>query len=132
MSDIGHIRYLRKTAVLLGFSVPENFRRYSSKTLLRCYNGVGAQWMPGWMRKIFTYICLHLEAAALIHDFEYTRKKKSYGHFTKANLRLAYNACRSRHPVLGAASALLCQLFGWYAYKNGKGASRQWNTLMRS
>ena len=120
MTDIEYIRYLRQTAIALKFSFPPGFKRYNSQRLLRCYNGIGAEWMPDWMRKAVTYICDRLEAAALIHDFEYTHGKKSYWRFTVANVRFAYNACRSRRPVAGLSGAILCQLFGWPAYKNGK------------
>ena len=120
MTDIEYIRYLRQTAVALKFSFPPNFKRYNSKRLLRCYNGVGAEWMPDWLLKIVTFLCDRLEAPALLHDFEFVHGKKSYWRFTVANVRLAYNAAKSRRMLLGIAAAIICQLFGWYAYKNGK------------
>ena len=120
MTDIEYIRYLRQTAVALKFSFPPNFKRYNSKRLLRCYNGVGAEWMPDWLLKIVTFLCDRLEAPALIHDFEYVHGAKSYWRFTVANVRLAYNAAKSRRLLLGIAAAIICPLFGWYAYKHGK------------
>ena len=120
MTDIEYIRYLRQTAVALKFSFPPNFKRYNSKRLLRCYNGVGAEWMPDWLLKIVTFLCDRLEAPALIHDFEYVHGAKSYWRFTVANVRLAYNAAKSRRILLGIAAMIICQLFGWYAYKHGK------------
>ena len=120
MNDIEHIRYLRKSARALKFSFPENFKRCSSKRLSAYYNGVGAGWMPDWMRKTLTFMCRRLEAPALIHDFEFVCGKKSFMNFTSANLRLAYNAAKSRRPFTGIISALICQIFGWSAYKNGK------------
>lgn len=120
MTDIEYIKYLRQKAVALKFSFPPNFKRYNSKRLLRCYNGIGAAWMPKWFRDFVTYIFYRLEAAALLHDFEYTRKKKSYWRFTVANVRLAYNSARSRRLLLGIAAMVVCQLFGWSAYKAGK------------
>lgn len=120
MTDIEYIRYLRQTAIALKFSFPPNFKRYNSKRLLRCYNGVGAEWMPDWLLKVVTFLCDRLEAPALLHDFEFVHGKKSYWRFTVANVRLAYNAAKSRRILLGIAAAIICQLFGWYAYKNGK------------
>lgn len=120
MRDIEYIRYLRQTAIALKFSFPPNFKRYNSKRLLRCYNGVGAEWMPDWLLKTVTFICDRLEAPALLHDFEFVHGKKSYWRFTVANVRLAYNAAKSRRILLGIAAAIICQLFGWYAYKNGR------------
>jgi hypothetical protein len=120
MNDIEYIQYLRKQAVALKFSLPANFKRYNSKRLLRCYNGIGAEWMPAWLRDFVTDIFFILQAAALIHDFEYTHGKKSYWNFTVANVRFAYNAARSHRLVIGIAGALLCQVFGWYAYTHSK------------
>ena len=124
MSDIEYIKYLQQMAIALRFSFPKNFKSYSSKRLIRLYNGVGADWMPKWLRKVTTWLCRLLcdkaEAAVLIHDFEYTRKKTSYWRFTVANVRLTYNAAKSSRPFLGIAAAILCQLFGWGAYKAGK------------
>ena len=120
MTDIEYIKYLRQMAIALKFSFPPSFKGYSSRRLVKLYNGIGAEWMPKALRDLVTYICDRLEAAALLHDFEYTRKKKSYWRFTVANVRLAYNAARSRRPFLGIAAAILCQLFGWGAYKAGR------------
>ena len=120
MSDVEYIKYLRQMAIALNFSFPPDFKRYNSRRLLRCYNGVGAEWMPKWMIKTVTFFCDRIEAAALLHDFEYTHGKKSYWRFTVANVRLAYNAAKSRRLFLGIAAAIICQLSGWYAYINGK------------
>ena len=120
MTNVEHIKYIRQKAIALKFSFPPTFKRYSSKRLVKLYNGIGAEWMPKWFRGFVTYIFYRLEAAALLHDFEFTRKKKSYWRFTVANLRLAYNAARSRRPLLGLGAMVICQIFGWYAYKNGK------------
>ena len=120
MNDIEYIQYLRKQANILKFSFPANFKKSSSKRLLRCYNGIGAEWMPEHIRKFISDIFFTLQAAALIHDFEYTHGKKSYWNFTVANVRFAYNAARSHRLIIGIAGALLCQVFGWYAYTHSK------------
>ena len=72
------------------------------------------------MRRFISYIADRLEAPALLHDFEYTVGKKTYWNFTVANLRLAYNAAKCKRLLLGIAAAIVCQLFGWWAYKSGK------------
>lgn len=124
MTNLAYIKYLRQTAIVLKFSFPKNFKSYSSKRLIRLYNGVGAAWMPSVIRNIITWLCRLLcdkaEAAVLIHDFEFTREAKSYYKFTKANLRLAYNCFRSKRLLVGICAAIICQLFGWSAYKSGK------------
>ena len=120
MTDIEYIKYLRQKAIALKFSFPPNFKRYNSKRLLRCYNGIGAEWMPKWFRNFVTYIWNELEAAALLHDFEYTHGPKSYWRFTVSNIRLAYNAAKSGRPLLGIGAMIVCQLFGWGAYKAGR------------
>ena len=120
MTDIEYVRYLRQTAIALKFSFPPNFKKYNSQRLVKCYNGIGAEWMPKWLRHFVTDVFFILQAPALIHDFEYTHGKKSYRNFTVANVRFAYNSARSRRLLLGVAAAILCQMFGWFAYKNGK------------
>lgn len=120
MDNLEYVRYLRQTAVALKFSFPSNFKKYNSKRLIKCYNGIGAEWMPKAMRDFVTDVFFSLQAPALIHDFEYTHGKKSYWNFTVANVRFAYNAARCHRLLLGVSVATLCQLFGWYAYKNGK------------
>lgn len=118
--DIEYIRYLRQTAIALKFSFPPNFKRYSSARLLRCYNGVGAEWMPKLIVKFLTWFCDRLAAPSLLHDFEFVHGKKSYWRFTVANLRLAYNCAKNRRFFVGVAAAIICQVFGWSAYKYGK------------
>ena len=120
MRDIDYIKYLKLEAVAKHFSFPPGFKRTNSARLCQLYNGIGAEWMPKWMRSLITYIADRLEAPALIHDFEYTIGKKSYWRFTVANVRLAYNSAKCKRPFLGITAAVVCQLFGWWAYKGGK------------
>jgi hypothetical protein len=56
----------------------------------------------------------------MLHDIEYLNPNKSYWNFTKANFRLCYNAFKARHPISGITFAVICQLFGWSAWKEGK------------
>ncbi|MDD3155341.1 MAG: hypothetical protein PHS41_10770 [Victivallaceae bacterium] len=53
------------------------------------------------------------------HDFDFAIGG-SYWKFTIANLRLAYNSCRDGIAFVGIAAAILCQLFGWMAWKEAK------------
>lgn len=120
MRDIEYIDYLRAEGKAKRFNLPDDFCRTTSDKMVKLYNGIGAEWMPKWMRKLVTYICDRLEAPALVHDFEYSTNPKTFRRFTKANLRFAYNAAKCRRPILGLVGAIICQLFGWWAFKNGK------------
>ena len=120
MTDIKHIEHLRKIAAERKFSFPPGFKRCSSEKLLQYYNGIGAEWMPAPTRKILSFLFKNLQAPALLHDFEFSRTRKSFLHFTCANIRLAYNGYRNFAPLSGAAAMLLCQLFGRKAYLAGK------------
>lgn len=120
MDDLMHILTLKQAAVWMKLSLPEGFAECSLLRLFGCYNGVGAQWMPHRMRRLLTEWFSFLAAASLIHDYEFTCLPKSYWNFTKANLRLAYNAAKSGKLLTGSAAAVICQLFGWSAYKPGK------------
>ena len=65
--------------------------------------------------------------AALPHDWEFSQPEKSFRAFTLANLRFAWNSClealdERRPPMIasGVALAVLCQIFGWGGYKQGR------------
>ena len=67
------------------------------------------------------------QAAAFVHDWEYSLPEKSYRAFTAANCRLAANTarealydCRVSLVPAGIAAAVLCQLFGHAAYLRGR------------
>ena len=129
MTDIEYIRYLRQTAIALKFSFPPGFKRYNSDRLLNLYNGVGADWMPKFARRFLSWAFPFLEAPALLHDYEFTHgKKKSYWRFSVANVRLAYNCARNRQLLIGIAAAVICQIFGWSAYRNGSEVISNGNT----
>ena len=61
-----------------------------------------------------------MEAEALIHDIEYLSENKSYLLFTIANFRLFFNGMKARHFVSGLTLAIICQIFGFSAWKDGK------------
>ena len=80
---------------------------------------------------------LLIAAGALVHDFEFSQGEKNYRHFTQANCRLAWNCMilafvgpvRLIRPVrqnrlklafLGITLGVVCQIFGYAAYKRGE------------
>lgn len=109
-----------RTRIYLGnFSVPQGFFETDGEVLAQIYNGVGPEHWSARFRRFTSWVLDFLEASALIHDWEYTFQEKRYGAFTVANLRLAKNAARDGHFLAGLAAALLCQFFGWRAWKEG-------------
>ena len=115
-----HIIYLVSVAKENNFSFPHGFLSKTPQWLQRHYNGIGAEWMPRVVRKKMTKLLRHMEPHSLLHDYEFLIKKKSYWNFSRANFRLAYNGFKSRHPFSGITLAVICQLFGWTAFKEGK------------
>jgi hypothetical protein len=120
MTPYKHIKYLCQYIEENRFSLPAGFREKSVPYLARHYNGIGAEWMPAKLRKFVTALLRHMEPAALVHDVDYLSNNKSYLNFTKANLRLFYNGIKSRYFFSGFALSLICQIFGWTAWKEGK------------
>ena len=121
------IPYLRAFCFEFRAVAPESFWSAADDELARAFNGIGAEHWPNWLRIMLTALWRPFQAAALIHDWEYSQKAKSYRAFTAANWHLAVNIIREAlydcHPGVipaGALAALLCQIFGWYAYKQGK------------
>lgn len=119
-STCDEIKMLKAIAIAKGFSLPAGFIKRSYARLQKVYNGIGAEWMPKFLRKFITWLLTGLEAAALVHDFEWSKQKKSLWHFLVSNLRLWYNAAKLRHFFSGGTAALICTIFGWSAYKSGK------------
>ena len=110
-----------------GAIAPDSFWHASDAELAAACNGVGPDHWPRWARSVLTLLLRPLDASSAPHDWEYSLPEKSYSHFTRANWRLAVNATKEalydmRPAVipLGLTAALLCQFFGWRAYKNGK------------
>lgn len=115
-----HIKSLLRVVVQKKFLVPAGFASRSNNWVRKQYNGVGAEWMPKFVRNFMTVLLKKMEAAALVHDCEFSFVEKSYYRFTIANLRLAANGAKSGHAFAGAVCAVLCQIFGWPAYRDGK------------
>ena len=117
---IEHIDKLLQVIVAKNMSLPSNWTGKDPDALREIYNGIGAEWMPRKLRRFISFILSRLEPVALIHDVEFSDGQKKYWLFTKANCRFIWNAVKMDRPFLGIACALLCQIFGWGAYKIGK------------
>ena len=117
--SLEHVQDLKMHCFSARLSMPELFRFATLEVLQACYNGIGPDRWSSRFRRFTTWILTFLEAPALIHDWEFTYQPKTYGAFTMANLRLAYNAAKDKHPFSGITAAILCQLFGWRGYKTG-------------
>ena len=121
------IPYLRAFCCEFHAVAPGSFWGATDNELAQAFNGIGAEQWPDWLRTVLTALLRPFQAAALIHDWEYSQKAKSYRAFSLANWHLAVNVarealydCRPGVIPAGALAALLCQLFGWRAYKNGR------------
>ena len=126
---IEHVKALKLHCFDAGLSMPTLFRFASAEQLQACYNGIGPEaWAPG-LRSIVTVLLDRFEPEALIHDWEYTHQPKTYGAFTWANIRFAWNAflCAFRtadtrkkllaQTAAGLVLATLCQIWGWTGYR---------------
>ncbi len=122
MYSLEHVTKLCDVAKTRNFSFPKGFEQKSIPWLRCQYNGIGAEWMPSCVRKFVTRCFSWMEPAALIHDIEFMTAPKTYWNFTKANFRLAYNGLKSGCVFSGLSAAVICQLFGWSAWKEGKEA----------
>ena len=122
-----NVKFLWNLCVEIRASAPPEFWTVPMDELERAYNGVGPDDWPEWVRNFVSFLLRPFAAAALVHDWEYSRDVKSKGLFRDANLRLAMNcgklAFYERRPVLvfyGVAAGLLCQIFGWKSYLEGR------------
>lgn len=111
----------------IGAKAPASFWAASDETLARAWNGIGPEHWPKWMRGAVSALLRPFSAAALIHDWEFSNPVKTVKGFTAANARLTGNIIREAifdcHPALipwGIAAGVLCEIFGWRAYKEGK------------
>ena len=117
-------------------SAPAAFFAADLSMLQKCYNGIGPECWPVLLRKLVSELLLIFAAGALVHDFEFSQGKKSYKHFTQANIRLAFNCVilafagpvrllrpirknRMKLALLGGMLGVLCQIWGYSAYKSG-------------
>ena len=117
-------------------SAPAAFFAADLSTLQKCYNGIGPECWPVLLRKLASELLQIFAAGALVHDFEFSQGKKSYKHFTQANIRLAWNCMilafagpvrlvrpvrqnRLKLALLGILLAVACQIWGYKPYKAG-------------
>ncbi len=122
-----NIKFLWEFCCQIKAAAPPEFWTTPIDELRRAWNGIGPEDWPEWARRLLDWLLRPFAAAALIHDFEFSREYKSYGMFTDANIRLCINIAKTaifeRKPLLipsGVAAGLLCQIFGYKAYQNGK------------
>ena len=122
-----HIPYLRAFCIEFHAVAPDSFWNASDTELARTFNGIGADHWPAWLRNALTALLRPFQAAALVHDWEYSQNEKCFRKFTAANWRLAVNIareamydCRPGVIPAGTLAAVLCQIFGWRAYKRGR------------
>lgn len=110
-----------------GALAPDSFWLASDAELAAACNGVGPDRWPRAARAVLSWLLRPLDASSAPHDWEYSLPQKSYAAFTMANIRLGVNACKEAlydvRPAavpLGLLAAILCQLFGWRAYREGR------------
>ena len=120
------IPYLRAFCSEFRAAAPESFWRATDRELAQAFNGIGAEHWPKCLRALLTALMRPFQAAAFVHDWEYSQDAKSLRAFTAANWHLAVNVfrealydCRPGVIPAGVLVALLCQVFGWRAYRNG-------------
>ena len=121
------IPYLRTFCCEFHAVAQDSFWTASDAELALAFNGIGAEQWPSWLRTALTALLRPFQAAALVHDWEYSQDEKSYRAFSSANWHLGVNIIREAlydcHPGVipaGVLAALLCQLFGWRAYRKGR------------
>ena len=121
------ITYLRAFCHEFHAVAPDSFWCASDAELALAFNGIGAAHWPKCLRVMLTALLRPFQAAALIHDWEYSQESKTYRSFTAANWHLALNIarealydCRPCVISAGVLAAILCQIFGWRAYRNGR------------
>lgn len=118
--SLKHIKKLYCFAVEKNFSFPDGTKDKPLKWFQRNYNGIGAEWMPRLVRKLCTFLLSPLEPAAMLHDVGFLNKNKSFWNFTKENLRFVVNAAKIGCVLQGCLFGVICEVFGWGAWKEGK------------
>ena len=121
---MNNIEILKNQAVRNGYWLPSGFADVPAAELN--YNGIGPEYWRPWMRKALTYLLKFLQIPAILHDYEFSIGG-SYWKFTVANIRLLVNglkaAKKAKRPTAyfcAIAAAVLCQAFGWKAWKGTK------------
>ena len=118
--SLKHIKKLYAFAVERNFSFPPGTIEKPLKWYQRNYNGIGAEWMPRFVRRVCTWLLSPLEPVAMLHDVGFLNEDKSFWNFTKENVRLVINSAKSGFLLQGCLFGVICELFGWSAWKEGK------------
>ena len=112
---------LAKAAGLSGW---ENLEKSIAREVC---NGIGAAWMPGWLRWIIGELCPHLVIVADIHDVDYTIGGTRWDRW-KADFRFLYNGFRMavytglyRQVAAKALALWVCLAVGGWGAFNYKG-----------
>lgn len=121
------LEYLRAVCVEIRAKAPSSFWDADLETLSRAWNGIGPEYWWGWLRMAVSWLLRPFSAASLIHDWEFSQPGKTFAKFTAANAHLIENIAREAifncHVGIipcGIAAGVLCEIFGWRAYKEGK------------
>lgn len=130
-ATVEHIESLLKSVKEAGLNVPKDFGQASIEDLQKCYNGVGPDSWSTRFRSFVTSALKLFEPEALIHDWEFTYSPKTFKAFTAANIRFMFNGIKFalfctktlnkklvRQIKISIVLAILCQIFGWFGYKN--------------
>ena len=123
----GEADFRRAFCWRFGALVDPGYWTATEQELQAACNGVGPEYWPRWARICISVLLRPLDASSGPHDWEYSLPDKSYWRFTRANLRLAVNCGKEAlydvRPLvvpLGVLAAVLCQLFGYRAYLEGR------------
>lgn len=114
-------------AIALGLRVPLDL---SDAEVERIYNGIGAEWMPAWLRTALTWIAGRTLAPAIFkHDYRYAHGNGTQLDFQEANAELEtdgkicadaeygwYNPLRYVVRTIAEKFSKICNLFGMPAY----------------
>lgn len=114
-------------ALALGIDIPSDV---PDAEVERIYNGIGAEWMPAWLRTALTWLFGKVLAPAVFaHDYRYAHGKGTQLDFQQTNAQLAidgrvcadaeygwYNPLRYATRALAKKFAKICDLFGMPAY----------------
>jgi hypothetical protein len=113
-------------AIELGIKVPRDIPLVE---ICRVYNGIGPEWMAGWMRKCLDFFFEVFLPAVWMHDYRYAHGDGTLKDFMDANRELGencricadakygwYNPLRYAAHWVGNKFAKVCDISGLPAY----------------
>lgn len=62
---------LYQRCISLELEGAEKLKKYTLQELATICNGIGAEWMPEWMRKTADWIFPHIKPTAFLHDVDF-------------------------------------------------------------